>query len=236
MKWHFTPDEFIYVCGEFGADRFPAPLRLLSSARYRSEWEIIEASCRSRIHVRDDVDLFPVLRTIFEPETAIEVVGNRDRPIRAYGAVVTDIGVAVVQHPGATQEYGGDVTIQVGSVNVVTRMVAAVAGSAPAGNTGRMVETVDRLQGRSPESSWSAALTREAIRMRDLLAAPRTGSGHVKVTHTGTAVSRYASWFDVRNDGRYVYTRHGREIHIDPCGDQQFVDHLRRLAMPHQPR
>lgn len=230
MKWRFTPDEFIYVCSEFGADRFPPPLRLLSSVRYRSEWETIEASCRARIPVRDDIDLLPVLRTIFEPEIMVEVVGRRESPIRAFGAVVTDIGVAVVQHPGATDEYGGDVSIQVGSVNIVTRMVAAVAGSTPAGTTTRMVERLDRLQGRGREDSWSTAPTRESTRMRDLLAAPRTGSGHVKITHTSRAASRYVSWFDVRNDGRYLYTRHGEEIHIDPCTDHQFIDGLRRLV------
>ncbi|MEU4811820.1 hypothetical protein AB0H20_21665 [Nocardia fluminea] len=70
-----------------------------------------------------------MLRTIFEPDTKVGVIGLRRSPIRAYGAIVSDIGVAVAQHPGATAERGGDVSIHVGSVNIVARMVASLAGS-----------------------------------------------------------------------------------------------------------
>lgn len=36
--------------------------------------------------------------------------------------------------------------------------------------------------------------------------------------------------FDVRDDGRYLYSRRGDDIYVDPCGDQQFADGLRRLV------
>lgn len=80
MKWRFTADEFIYVAREFGADRFPAPSRLLSSTRYQSEWETAEASFRSRIPMRGDADLVPVLRMIFDraiPRSRLWVGGGR---------------------------------------------------------------------------------------------------------------------------------------------------------------
>lgn len=236
MKWRFTADEFIYVAREFGADRYPAPLCLLSSTRYQSEWEALESSFRSRIPVRADADLVPVLRTIFEPETKVEVVGLRRSPIRAYGAIVSDIGVAVVQHPGVSDDRGGDVSIHVGSVNIVARMVASVAGSSSAGAAGRLVESIVRLQGRDPNDSWTSGQSRESIRMRELLAAPRTSSGHVQISRgcqtSRPSPPRFVSWFDVRGDGRYLYSRRGEDIYIDPCGDQQFVDGLRQLTGP----
>ncbi|MGW6697269.1 ESX secretion-associated protein EspG [Nocardia sp. NPDC055049] len=234
MKWRFTADEFIYVAQEFGADRYPAPLRLLSSTQYQSEWEALEASFRTRIPVRGDADLFPVLRTIFEPDTKVEVIGLRRSPIRAYGAIVSDIGVAVVQHPGATAERGGDVSIHVGSVNIVARMVASLAGSCGAGTAGRMVESLVRLHGRDPNDSWTSGRSRESIRMRELLAAARTSSGHAKISYgcqaSRPSPPRFVSWFDVRDDGRYLYSRRGDDIYVDPCGDQQFADGLRQLV------
>ncbi|GEM31480.1 hypothetical protein NN3_24870 [Nocardia neocaledoniensis NBRC 108232] len=234
MKWRFTADEFIYVAREFGADRYPAPLRLLSSTRYQSEWEALEASFRSRIPVRGDADLVPVLQTIFEPETKVEVIGLRRTPVRAFGAIVSDIGVAVVQHPGASDDRGGDVSVRVGSVDVVARMVASVAGSSVAGTAGRLVESLVRLQGRDPNDSWTSGGSRESIRMRELLAAPRTSSGHVQISHgcqtSRPSPPRFVSWFDVRDDGRYLYSRRGDDLYIDPCGDQQFLDGLRHLV------
>ncbi|MFC6010209.1 ESX secretion-associated protein EspG [Nocardia lasii] len=227
MSWQFTPDEFIYVAQEFGADRFPTPLRLLSSTRYRSEWDALAATLRARIPVRDDPDLLPVLRTIFEPEITVEVMGERRGAIRAYGAIVSDIGVAVVQRPGASPDRGGDLTIRVGSVSIVARMVGAMAGRCGAGSAGRLVESMVRLHGRDPGDSWTSGRSRASIRMRELLAAPRTSSGHVKIGRKGPA--RYLSWFDVRGDGRYLYSRRGDDLYVDPCGDQQFIDGLRQL-------
>lgn len=234
MNWRFTADEFIYVAREFGADRLPAPLRLFSSTRYQAEWETAEAAFRSRIPVRDDPDLVPVLRTIFDPDIKVEVMGQRRSPIRAFGAIVSDVGAAVVQHPGSTDDRGGDVSIYVGSANIVARMVGSVSGTCGAGSAGRMVESIAGLRGRDRDDSWTAGLTRQGARMRELLAAPRTGGGHVKISGdcraTRSSPPRFVSWFDVRDDGRYLYTRRGEDIHIDPCGDKQFVDGLRQLV------
>lgn len=146
---------------------------------------------------------------------------------------MSDIGVAVVQYPGATDEYGGDVSIHVGSVNLVPRVVASVAGSCDAGTGSRMTESLARLQDRHPDDSWIAGRSRDAIRMRELLAAPRSGGGHVKISHgcgtSQTSTPRYLSWIDVRGDGRYVYSRRGEEIRIEPGSDLQFQDGLRQL-------
>ncbi|MFD3592921.1 hypothetical protein ACFWU5_09345 [Nocardia sp. NPDC058640] len=108
-----------------------------------------------------------------------------------------------------------------------------MAGSSAVGTAGGMVESLASLHDRHPEDSWTSGRSRESIRMRKLLAAPRTSSGHVKISHDcqtpRPAPPRYVSWFDVRGDGRYLYSRRGEDIHIDPCIDQRFHDGLRQL-------
>lgn len=233
MRWRFTSDEFIYVCHEFGADRFPPPLSVVSSTRYESDWAAVESACRERIPVRQDPDLMAVLRTVFDPETSVEVVGRRGDPIRAYGAIVTDIGVGVVQYPGPDDDRGGDVSIRVGSVDLVPWMVSTVAGRCVAGRQGRMVEQLAHLQDPRSGASWASSGRPGAVTMRRLLAADRSGGGHVKISRgrrgADPASPRYVSWFDVRDDGRYVYSRRGEDIHVDPCDDKQLEDGVRSL-------
>ncbi|ATL71171.1 hypothetical protein GZH49_27845 [Nocardia terpenica] len=79
----------------------------------------------------------------------------------------------------------------------------------------------ERLQDNTPVVGIVRDDSSTVDRMRRLLAAPRTGHGHIEVRigrHAARPSSpRYVSWFDVEGDGRYTYTRRYRDFRIDPC-------------------
>ncbi|MEV0028982.1 ESX secretion-associated protein EspG [Nocardia sp. NPDC050793] len=233
MRWEFTPDEFIYLWTAIGSDRYPAPLSLLASACWRHEWEATERDLRERLPVLDDPDLFPVLRTAANPDTSAVLVGNRKRPLRAYGAVIADIGVTIVQRAGTDHRHGGAVIVQVGSALLVPKVLTAVAGDCPPGRAASMVETYERLRYPPSSHEWGSEEATTAQRMRQILAASRTGNGHIEIqTERRTEKPpppRYLSWFDVHNDGRYVYMRRYNDFHIDPCSSDGLRHGLTRL-------
>ncbi|WP_433625748.1 ESX secretion-associated protein EspG [Nocardia sp. CA-120079] len=233
MRWEFTPDEFIYVWGQLGADRIPAPLSLTASVRWRDEWEAIDRNLRERLQVIEDPDLLPVLRTAADPDISLMLVGSRNRKLRAFGAVTTNIGVTIVQRAGAGPDFGGNVVIEVGSAALVPKVFAAVAGEHPPGQTAGMVETFERLQDTRTPIGLIPDEPVVADRMRSLLAAPRSGHGHIEVQcdrHASNPPSpRYLSWFDVDGDGRYIYLRRHRDFHIDPCSTEGFRSAVSRL-------
>ncbi|GAA5064849.1 ESX secretion-associated protein EspG [Nocardia callitridis] len=236
MKWEFTPDEFIYIWGKIGSDRYPAPLSLLASVRWRGEWEAIERNIDERIPVLRDPDLLPVLRTAANPEAALVLVGERKRPLRVYGAVTGNIGVTLVQRPGPDPAFGANVVIEVGSPALVAKICAAVAGQCQAGRTQEMVETYARLQQPSEFQTRNHDRSRLADRMRQLLAAPRTGHGHLEILHgrhePRPASGRYLSWFDVEDDGRYLYQRRYDDFHLSPCAPDGLRQAITQIMEP----
>ncbi|MGV9821169.1 ESX secretion-associated protein EspG [Nocardia xishanensis] len=233
MRWQFTPDEFIYLWTAIGSDRYPAPLSLLASARWRHEWEAIEHNLRERLQVLDDPDLLPVLRTAANPDTSTVLVGTRKHPLRAYGAVIADIGVTMVQRAGTDHRHGGAVIVQVGSALLVPKVLTAVAGDCRPGHATSMVETYERLRHQPSANDWASAEPTTAQRMRQVLAAPRTAHGHIEVRTERRAENppppRYLSWLDVDNDGRYIYLRRYNDFHIDPCSSEGLRLGLTRL-------
>jgi hypothetical protein len=229
MRWEFTQAEALFAWGRIGWDRIPVPLVFRPSVSSQEEWEAIEYELRLRFPVLDDPDLLPVLQTAADPDMSLVMVGARKKPLRAYGAVTANIGVTLVQRPGPDAESGGNIVIEVGSPALVPKVFAAVAGGQPAGQRKGMVETWERVQDGQPVTGLISDEPTIAERMRDLLAAPRTGQGHIEVQldrHSSRPrPARYISWFDVDGDGRYTYTRRYGDFHIDPCG----TDRLRQL-------
>ncbi|MQY22913.1 ESX secretion-associated protein EspG [Nocardia macrotermitis] len=236
MKWEFTPAELLYAWGQIRWDRIPAPLAVHPTVASQDEWEAIDQELRGRLPVLQDPDLLPVLRTAADPDTSLTLVGARKNPLRIYGAVTEDIGVTMVQRAGPTPDSGGNIIVQVGSPALLPKVVAAVVGEAPAGRHRAMVETWERVQDEWPETWMVTDQPPLADRMRSLLAAPRSGHGHIEVRLDRHAdrphPPRYMSWFDVHRDGRYTYTRQYADFRIDPCTPDRFHRILTRMLTP----
>ncbi|WP_280382381.1 ESX secretion-associated protein EspG [Nocardia wallacei] len=239
MKWEFTPDEFMHLWNETGKDRYPFPLKLISSVRWQSEFSRLAQDLRERLPLGGDPDLSAVLRVAANPAVSLVIVGKRRRPVRAYGAIDTTVGVTMVQRPGLTDDFGGNVVVEVGSPAIVPKVFAAVLGDVPPGRHPAMVESFDKI--RTSLESWTGTKETTTDRMRRLLRAPRIGSGHIEVLR-GLQTARpqppqYLSWFDVEGDGRYVHRQQHNDFHIEPCSQQTIRRELARMAQQdrHQP-
>jgi hypothetical protein len=233
MSWELSPAETLYAFDRIGWDRIPAPLAVHPDVASQDDWEAIERELRLRFPVLEDPDLLPVLQTAVDPDMSLVMIGARKKPLRAYGAVTTNIGVTMVQRPGPDAESGGNIVIEVGSPAVVPKVFAAVAGKQPAGQHRSMVETWERVRDERPVAGLVSDEPALADRIRDLLAAPRTGRGHIEVRidrHSARPhPPRYISWFDVAGDGRYTYTRSYGDFHIDPCGTTELEQAIGQL-------
>lgn len=232
MKWEFTPDEFMHVWKETGLDRYPFPLRLLASVRWEDEFDALARELRNRLPLGRDPDLSAMLRVAAHPETALALFGTRRRPVRAYGAIVTTVGVTMVQRPGVDAEFGGNVIVQVGSPAIVANVFAAVLGDVPPGDVPAMVERVERLRAvQQAQHIVNGAAEREtaADRIVRLLAAPRAGFGHLQVSREESD-PEHLSWIDVENDGRYFYRYQQDDIYLAPGTPQALRKEIARLA------
>ena len=232
MKWEFTPDEFMHIWRETGADRYPFPLRLISSARWEDEFDQLARQLNQRLPLRDDPDLSAALRVAADPETALALIGTRRRPMRAYGAIDTDIGVTLVQRPGPTADFGGNVVIEVGATAIVPNVFTAVVGNVPPGRHPAVAEDVERL--RDTLESWNGTEQTASDRIRGLLHAPRSGSGTLESLHglrnSQPPTPEYLNWFDIDGDGRYHYRHRYNEFHIAPCDQSTIRTEITRMT------
>jgi hypothetical protein len=232
VKWEFTPDEFMHIWRETGTDRYPFPLRLIASVRWEDEFERLARELDQRLPLGNDPDLTAVLRVAADPETSLALIGTRRRPMRAYGAIDTDIGVTLVQRPGPTPVFGGNVVIEVGAPATVSRVFAAVLGDIPPGKHPALAEDTDRLL--SSLESWTGTKETTSDRIRRLLCAPRSGSGTVEcfrgLRNSPAPISEYLNWFDIDGDGRYLYCHRYNEFHIAPCDHATIRHEITRMT------
>ncbi|MBO0853837.1 MAG: ESX secretion-associated protein EspG [Nocardia sp.] len=236
MRWEFTPAEFLYCWEEIGWDRIPIPLAVYPDIDSEDDWQRLRGELRSRLPVTDDPDLLPVLRVAADPDISIAMLGtHRGTPLRVYGAVVTTVGVTMVQRATADPATGGNIIVQVGSAELIPKVCAAVSGETARGRRQPLVESVERL--RDTSDDW---MVRDepsvADRIRDLLAAPRTSEGHIEVRADRHAdrpwPPTYMSWFDVTDDGRYTYAHRHGDLQITPCTPDRFRHTITRLMNP----
>lgn len=160
--------------------------------------------------------------------------GSESEPIRAYAAIDGTVGVAMVQRPGPDPETGGTIVLRAGTPKVVPMMVDAVLGDVPKGSRPPLVDDIDRM--RETDGMWVSSTPQTTDRMRRLLRAPRTGSGHIEVRR-GIRTERpfppgYLSWFDIRDDGRYVYRQEFRDFRIDPVSNVDLKQLITQLISP----
>lgn len=234
MKWEFTPDEFMHVWRETGADRYPFPLRLIASVRWEDEFARLTSELNQRLLLGDDPDLTAVLRVAAHPETSLALIGTRRRPLRAYGAIDTDIGVTLVQRPGPTSDFGGNVVIEVGTPATIPRVFTAVLGNIAPGNHPPLAEDTNRLL--DSLESWNGTKETTSDRIRRLLSAPRSGSGTVEcirnTRNSPAPTPERLNWFDVDGDGRYLYHHHYNEFHITPCDPTTLRTEITHMTRP----
>ncbi|MFQ6393154.1 ESX secretion-associated protein EspG [Nocardia sp. KC 131] len=232
MMWDFTPDEFMHIWRETGADRYPFPLRLIASARWEDEYEQLTRQFDQRLPLHGDPDLSAVLRVAADPETSLSLTGTRRNPIRAYGAIDGDIGVTLVQRPSPTPDFGGNVVIEVGTAAIVPKVFTAVLGNVSPGRHRAIAEDIDRL--RIGLESWTGTKETAADRICRLLRAPRSGSGTLEALRDlrspRPSTPEYLNWFDIDGDGRYLYHSQYNEFHIAPCDRATISREITRMT------
>ncbi|MGW0056555.1 hypothetical protein [Nocardia nova] len=232
-RWEFTQAELLYAWGQLRWDRIPAPLIVAPEVASMEQWDLMESELRLRFPVLQDPDLLPVLKIAADPDMSLTLVGRRGRRLRAYAAVTSDVAVTMVQRIGTDPDTAGNILVRVGSPALVPKAFAMVAGDCPAGHVSSMVEAWERIEDDRPASWMVRDEPLVADRIRELLARPRTGFGHIEIRpdrHTDRPrPPRYISWFDVEGDGRYTYVRRYDDFHVDPCNTQRFQKLLSRL-------
>ncbi|MEV6428784.1 ESX secretion-associated protein EspG [Nocardia sp. NPDC051463] len=232
MMWEFTPDEFMHIWRETGTDRYPFPLRLIASTRWEDEHEQLTRQLDQRLPPHGDPDLSAVLRVAADPETSLALTGTRARPIRVYGAIDTDIGVTLVQRPGPTPDFGGNVVIEVGTVAIVPKVLTMVLGNVSPGRHPAIAEDIEHL--RDSLESWNGTKETASDRIHRLLRARRSGSGTLESRRDlrgGRPSSpEYLNWFDIDGDGRYLYRRQFNDFQIMPCDRATMAGEITRLT------
>ncbi|MEV4129840.1 ESX secretion-associated protein EspG [Nocardia sp. NPDC049707] len=234
MKFEFTPDEFMHIWRETRSDRYPFPLRLIASVRWEDEFDRLASELDRRMPLHGNPDLSAALRVAAEPRTALTLTGTRRRPIRAFGAIDADIGVTLVQRPGPTPDFGGNVVLEVGTAAIVPAVFTAVLGDVPPGRQPAVAEDVQFLVDNL--ESWTGINETASDRIYRLLRAPRSGSGTVETLRglrdSHPVAPEYLSWFDIEGDGRYHYHLQHNEFRIAPCGQSTIRRELTRMAQP----
>lgn len=231
MKWEFTPDEFMHVWKETGQDRYPYPLELRSSVRWEDEFRLVAARIETRYPRGGDPDLTAALRAAADPESTLTLSGSRRHRIRAYGSFVGSAGITIVQFPGVDTDFDGKLVLEIGPPAIVARIFLQILGELPKGTRAPLVESIDRL--RDTYEIWNGGTPQPADRMRRLLKAPRAGSGFLEARHRlrepEPPPPRYLSWFDIADDGRYIYRHRYQDFHIDPVSHADLRASIERL-------
>ncbi|MFE1596563.1 ESX secretion-associated protein EspG [Nocardia sp. NPDC058705] len=219
---------------EIGSDRIPAPLVVIASVSWRDEWDQIQARLRQSLPVREDPDLSAVLRLAADPDTTATVIGAGKEPIRLYCALTQRNAVALAQMPGPADESGGNVIVRTGTHTSVATWVARFAGDQPAGSAPPMSESVAALNTPTQALGLDYGEVSTGDRIHDLLNAARTGQGYIEVErgrhHPDGPTRKHVSWFDVENDGRYVYRYRHAELTVEPCSPTRFGNIVSRMV------
>jgi len=231
VKWEFTPDEFMHIWEETGLDRYPYPLQLISSVQWQNEYAKIVQELRARLPRGGDVDLSAALRVAADPEVSAVLIGKRRHRIRAYGAIDANIGVTLFQRPGPTDEFGGNVVVEISSSALVSKVFAAVVGSVSAGRGPALVESIDRIE--VSLESWTGSKVTTAERMRSLLSTRRVGEGHIEVRAAlrdrRSLPAQYMSWVDVDGDGCYAFREQYNDFHVEPLSGAVVAREVARM-------
>ncbi len=232
MKWEFSPDEFTHVWQETEKDRLPYPLQVISSAQWQSESAKLSGELHARLPRGGDIGLTRALRVVANPEVSAVLIGKRRHPIRIYGAIDGNIAVTLFQRPGPSDEFGGNVVVEVGSPTLVSNVFAVVVSAVPAGRGPVLVESADQIE--VSLESWTGTRETTAERMRRLLNR-RAGWGHIEILPAlrdrRPLPAQYLSWIDVEGDGCYLYGERYNEFHVEPCSKDVISREVSRISL-----
>ncbi|MRH92050.1 hypothetical protein GFY24_32215 [Nocardia sp. SYP-A9097] len=198
MSWHLTPDEFIHLWRETRRDRYPFPLRLRSRTRWQEDHAELTTDLARR-HCADP-DLSAALRVTADPAITLALTGIRGKPLRLHATIVDSVAITLFQHPGPTPDTGANITIESGTPTLIPKIITGILGDLPAGHT--------------PSRSESRTAT-------DISTQPCTGHGHIEIRRnlqTRTPPTpEFLSWFDIPDDGRYLYRTTANTLAVRPC-------------------
>ena len=231
MRWVFTPDEYAHVWRETGLDRYPAPLLVVETAQTADAARVNRAAAEARYPSRADPELSVALRITATPGTRVQILASA---VRIAGCVVNRSAAVTVQRPDRFE------VSLVGSGALASALVDAIAPNGPGREPARATSYANLSGDAAPAVLIDAAAAPVAGPMRTLLAAPRSGSGHIGVQrfldHDVPQRPRHAGWIDVAGDGRYL-VRRGADIEIVPASPAVLRAELdRMLGRRHDPR
>lgn len=215
--WDFTPDEFAWVWGETGLDRYSYPIKVIESVTDGDQAALLRAEISARYPRHADPDLTGPLRVIAHPELRIICTGHNTtshKRGRSLAAASGGIGVILFQKPGATPDSGGNIKLVVTQRHMMGKHIAATMPTAEPGRLPQLAGFTERLRSGEKTSYMvpgSGPPPEEQIRAL-LLSAPRTREGHLCVeTHLqarNPPPRQFLNWIDIRDDskaaGRYL--------------------------------
>ncbi|UGT45076.1 ESX secretion-associated protein EspG [Nocardia yamanashiensis] len=237
MKWEFTPDEFIHLWQETGQDRYPPPLRLRSSTRWRDDHAQLTATLNTRFPKGADPDLTAALRVSSNPDTTLTLTGIRNHPLRAYAALTNGVAVTLVQRPSPRPEIGGNMIIEAGAPPLIPSVFTAVMGAAQPGTIQPAVtpspSTPKPTHVTPTRRSITDTRTPDLARILRLAHTRPSARGDIAVHRNlrtdHPAPPRYLHWFDIANDGRYTVEHRKGELRISPCSPDTLREHIIQL-------
>lgn len=218
MSRRLTPDRFRSLWTASGDDDLPFPLRYRSAARWEDEHLAgLRAAERWRQQLDDPV-LERAMHILRVGEIAIEIYANSSDPAESLfvaGAVAGEDAVLARQHVNA-----GDIEI---TTMPTGRLPGSIAGLLPTVPPGRIPQQT------APTRSILDVPVHNAVRLplggsaaptvRDVLLRARTATGSVRFLLrspcTGPTVVGDVGWFDVADDGRYLFVR-GADTRVAP--------------------
>lgn len=226
MNRHLTPERFLSLWAAAGGDDFPFPLRYRSTARWEDE-HVANLSAADRWRRQaDDPALEHAIRILRTGEIAVEVYGRATDPAEDIFVRGSTVGTYAV----LAQQFSTSDHIHV-TTTTTDLLARSLVGLLPIVQPGRAPEQ------RAPTREVVAPSDTRAVRpplggtgshaLRSLLLRERSATGSIRflLTPTGTAHTPVpdTGWFDVVDDGRYLFVS-GTETRVAPAGP----DALRR--------
>ncbi|MGX6509649.1 ESX secretion-associated protein EspG [Rhodococcus sp. SJ-2] len=229
MTWVVTPDRFLSLWTTAGSDEFPFPLRYRSTSVWEDEHDADLRAAHEWRRELSDPRLEHAIRVLHAGEVAVEVYGNATTgDIRVRGGAEGAFAVVARQHAS------GD--IQIIPIQSDT-LVRAVVAQIPDARRGR--EQTRTVSMRELSEPGGTTAVREQIgeneprALRRLLLRDRSGAGSIRIlapnAHGRFTTESDIGWFDVVDDGRYMFVP-GADVRVMPAtNDELGVELTRRI-------
>ena len=227
MNRHLTPDRFLVSWTAAGGDDFPFPLRYRTSAIWEDEHAANLEAARAWRRETPDAALDAAIRTLLTGEIAVEVYGRSTDPaseVFVRAAVAGDRAVLARQAPGAGGIHIATTTIDMLAGVIVEQLPVAGTGREPA----RHAPSRDVLEPSGVGAIRRPAGGTHAESLRRLLCRERSATGSIRIlrySDPGYTPVADIGWFDVIDDGRYLFLP-GSDLRVAPGTGDAFVREL----------